>query len=73
MAYPDCYEPAEHRRALAKVLDDLKAIEETDTQAARACDEQYETEDVLETQPDPVVQVRSTCPEAVNLAHEPVN
>ncbi|VAX41774.1 hypothetical protein MNBD_PLANCTO03-819 [hydrothermal vent metagenome] len=73
MPYPDCYEPAEHRRALAKVLDDLKAAEETDAQAECAHAEQHEAEGTHMAQPDPVVQVRSTCPEAVDLAHEPVN
>ena len=73
MSYPDCYEPAEHRRALAKVLDDLKAVEEIDAQPDRACAEQHKTEDDHTTHLDPIVQVRSACPEAVDLAHEPVN
>ncbi len=73
MTYPDCYEQAEHRRALGKVLDDLKAVVESDAEAERDCAEQHTPETITEPQPDPVVQVRSILPDAAGLVREPVN
>ncbi len=73
MSYPDCYEPAEHRRALEMVLADLKAAAETETGADQPCVQESASASIPASIPGPIVQVIKACQHPTDLIREQVN